>query len=508
MSNRNLKIVAIIAVVAIAFSAFNTYLILDNIRVQEQLNSQEEQINDLQNSLEQLSIQNEELDKLQNALDQLKAQQEQLNEIQNSLEQLSIQNEELDKLQNALDQLNTQKEQINQIQNSLEQLNTQEGQISELQSTLNETRDNIAEAKSNLSSLANQINALNQSTSTGLAEIATAVETIEGLISDLSNLEGIVNQLLNLTPTEVYEATYKSVVMIMTPAGQGSGFLYNTSNIIVTNYHVVTNETDIEIEFFDRTRTQATVVGSDAYADVAVLSVPTAPAEAKPLNFGNQSIIGQQVVAIGNPLGLTESLSVGYISQVNRLLDLEPIIVPVLQLDLTIAPGSSGGPLLDMSGNVVGITNAGTEVGFNFAVPVNIVERVVSAILEEGECKHPFVGVSILPLSPEVITFFNIINVDPYQTGLLVVDVVPNFPADEAGLKPAVNATAPDGSPGYNAMDIILAVDGHPTFIMEDWSAYMEVEVSPGQSVTFTLWRSGVISSVAVTTTERPPYEG
>jgi len=474
MSNRTLKVVAIIAIVAIAFSAFNTYLILDSIRVQEQLNAQEEQISELQSALEQIN-----------------AQEEQINQIQKTLEQIDI-----------------QREQIKELQNALAQLDAQEEQISELQSALNETRDNIAEAKLNLSNLANQINALNQSTSTGLAEIATAVETIEGLISDLSNLEEIVDQLLNLTPTEVYEAAYKSVVVIRTSIGQGSGFLFNSSNIIVTNYHVVADETDIEIEFFDRTRTQATVIGSDAYADVAVLTVPTVPAEAKPLNFGNQCCIGQQVVAIGNPLGLTESLSVGYISQVNRLLDIEPIIVPVLQLDLTIAPGSSGGPLLDLSGNVVGITNAGTDVGFNFAVPVNIMKRVIPSLIEEGEYKHPFVGVSILPLSPEVITFFNIINVDPSQTGLLVVDVVPNFPADEAGLKPAVNVTAPDGSPGYTAMDIILAVDGHPTFTIEDWSAYMEVEVSPGQSVILSVWRSGVISSVAVTTTDRPPYQG
>ena len=469
MSYRNFKVVAIIAVVVIVFSAFNTYLILDSIRVQEQLSAQEEQINDLQNAIDQLSIQNEKLDELQS----------------------------------ALEQINAQEEQIKQIQTTLEQVNTNEERISELQSVLDEAKGNIEETRSNLSNLTNQINALNQSLSTDLAEIGTAVETLEELMSDLSNLEDIVDQLLNLTPMEVYEAAYRSVVVIRTPIGQGSGFLYNNSNMIVTNYHVVADETDIEIEFFDRTRTQATVIGSDAYADVAVLSVPTAPAEATQLNFGNQSSIGQQVVAIGNPLGLTESLSVGYISQVNRLLDLEPIIVPVLQLDLTIAPGSSGGPLLDMSGNVVGITNAGTDVGFNFAVPINIVKRVVSSILEEGEYNHPFVGFSLLPLSPEAITFFNIVNVDPYQTGLLVVEVVPDFPADEAGLKPAVS-----GVQGYTAMDIILAVDGHPTFIIEDWSAYMEVEVSPGQSVTLTLWRSGVTESVAVTTTEQPPYEG
>ena len=175
----------------------------------------------------------------------------------------------------------------------------------------------------------------------------------------------------------------------------------------------------------------------------------------------------------------------------------------MLQLDLTIAPGSSGGPLLDLSGNVVGITNAGTDVGFNFAVPGNIIKRVVPSLIAEGEYKHPFLGVSIVALTPEVISSLNILNVDPYQTGLLITDVVPNSPADDAGLNPAVS-----GSQGLTAMDIILAVDGHPTFIREDLVAYMEVEVSPGQSITLSLWRSGVTTSVDVTTTERPPYQG
>jgi S1-C subfamily serine protease len=292
-------------------------------------------------------------------------------------------------------------------------------------------------------------------------------------------------------------------VVIRTPAAQGSGFFINNSTTIATNYHVVEEETDIEIEFFDRTGAQATVIGSDAYSDIAVLTVPTAPAEVKPLNFSDQVFIGQQVVAIGNPLGLTESLSSGYISQVNRLLDLEPIVIPVLQLDLTIAPGSSGGPLLDLSGNVVGITNAATDVGFSFAVPSNIINRVVPSLIAEGEYKHPFVGVSTVALTPEVISTLNILNVDPYQTGLLITDVVPNSPADDAGLNPAVSVPQ-----GLTAMDIILAIDGHPTLTRDDMSAYMEVEVSPGQSITLTLWRSGVTASVDVTTTERAPYQG
>jgi len=479
MSSSTLKIVAIIAVVAIVFSVFNTYLIIDSIRVQEQLNAQEEQINELESSLEQFSAQNAQFDELQVALD---AQEERASELQSALDELSVQGE---------------------------QLNVHEEQISELQSALDEVRDSTREATSNLSNLANQIGVLNQNTSNSLAEFEITLENIEGLIFDLSNLEVIVNQMLNRTPMEIYEAVFRSVVVIRTPSGQGSGFLFSNQNTILTNYHVLTNETDIEIEFFDRTRTQATVIGSDAYSDLAVLAVSSAPVEVEPLSFSGQSVgIGQQVVAIGNPLGLTESLSVGYVSQINRLLDLEPIIVPVLQLDLTIAPGSSGGPLLDLSGNVIGITNAGTEVGFNFAVPLNILKRVIPSILSEGDYKHPFVGVSIIALTPEVIDYYNITNVDAYQTGLLVMDVVSGYPAEEAGLTSAVSTTAPDGSLSYAAMDIVTAIDNHPTFTIEDWSAYMEVEVSPGQVVTFTLWRSSATSSVAVTVTERTPYLG
>jgi serine protease Do len=474
MSSRTLKIVAVIAVVAIVFSAFNTYLILDSIRLQEQLNAQEEKTDALQNSLEQLSIQNEQLDELQGTLN---AQEERLNELQTALDALNVPGDQLD---------------------------AQQEQISELQSALDETRTDIEEVTSTLSDLTTQMSALNQTTSTNLAEIRTALDTVEGLISEISDLEETVNQMLSQTPAQVYADTYSSVVVIRTAVGQGSGFLFDNQNTIVTNYHVVTTETDIEIEFYDGTRTQATVIGSDAYADVAVLSVAESPAGAGILSFSDQPVsIGQQVIAIGNPLGLTESLSVGYISQVNRTLDIEPITVPVLQLDLTIAPGSSGGPLLDLSGNVIGITNAGTDVGFNFAVPLNVLTRVIPSLIEEGSYSHAFIGVSTVALTPDVITELNILNVDSYQTGLLVMDVVPDSPADDAGLNPAVS-----GVGGYTAMDIILAVDGHPTLVAEDLVAYMEIEVSPGQSIVLSLWRSGVTASVTVTTMERPPYEG
>ncbi|MEJ2240755.1 MAG: trypsin-like peptidase domain-containing protein, partial [Candidatus Bathyarchaeota archaeon] len=354
---------------------------------------------------------------------------------------------------------------------------------------------------SDLTNLSNQFNSLNQSTSQQLIEIKNSIENLDNILSQLSNIEDIINQLNNFTPEEVYEIAYRSVVVIRTSIGQGSGFLFNNSNLIATNYHVVEDETNIEIEFFDKTRTQASIIGSDAYSDVAILSVPTIPVMATSLYFGNQPNIGQQVVAIGNPLGLTESLSVGYISQVNRTLDIEPIIVPILQLDLTIAPGSSGGPLLDLSGNVVGITNAGTEVGFNFAVPVNILNRVIPALIQNGTYDHPFIGISPLALTPEVVSSLNIINVDPYQTGLLILEVVPDSPASEAGLEGAIIENQ-----GYTALDIILAIDGNPTYIKEDLTAYMEVEISPNELISLTVWRSGLTELVTVRVTNRAPY--
>ena len=407
MSNKTLKLVTIIAVVAIVFSAFNTYLILDRTSVQEQLNAQEEKIDELQTSLEQLSIQNEQLAQLQTVLD---AQEERFNELQTVIDELKVPGE----------QLNVQQQ----------QLDVQSQQISELQSALDETRGDIEEVTLELSNLADQMGVLDQSTSTSLAELETALETVEELISELTTLETLVNQMLGQTPGQVYEDVHQSVVVIRTPTGQGSGFLFSSSNIIVTNYHVVTEETDIEIEFFDRTRTQATVIGSDAYSDVAVLSVSSVPSGATPLVFSDQTdvYIGQKVVAIGNPLGLTESLSVGHISQVNRLLNIAPIIVPVLQLDLTIAPGSSGGPLLDLSGNVVRITNAGTDAGFNFAVPLTVLRRVIPSLIAQGSYSHPYIGVFPLALTPEIVSELNILNVDLYQTGLLVMDIVPNSP--------------------------------------------------------------------------------
>ena len=291
---------------------------------------------------------------------------------------------------------------------------------------------------------------------------------------------------------------------------QGSGFVWKTQNYILTNWHVV-NETDtVTVEFYDGTRRPATVLGLDAYSDVAVLSISGVPDGAVPLELGNSSeiYIGQQVVAIGNPLGYSGSLSSGVISQMNEKIDLPPLIIPVLQIDVTIAPGSSGGPLLDLHGNVLGITNAGTFYGFNFAVPSNVVKRVAESMLATGEYRHPLVGFWGVLLTPEVVEEYNLVNVDLYQNGLLIFEVIEGYPAEEAGLRPVEDTVDDEGLPGYIARDIIVAVDGITIRIWSEWDIYFAEEVSPDQTIILTVLRDGSLEEVELVTTYRDPYEG
>lgn len=360
----------------------------------------------------------------------------------------------------------------------------QQEELNELQATIDETKSRIAEVESALSNLTD--------------------------LPDLLELQERIDLFLNQTPASIYDSAHRSVVVIRTQVAQGSGFLYGEENLILTNWHVVEDGTEIEVQFYDGSRQEASLMGSDPYSDVAIITVPSTPSDAKPLPLGDSSelYIGQQVVAIGNPLGFTGSLSSGYISQVNKEIDLEPIVVPVIQLDITIAPGSSGGPLLDLSGNVVGITNAGTAYGFNFAVPSNIVKRVASSLIETGEYEHAFVGFYGVELNPENIRDLNLLNVEPFQTGILILEVIPDTPAAEAGLQGATETQDSFGSLAYLARDVILAVDDYPTPTFAEWSAYIEEHVSAGQTITLKLWRSETIDYIDVTTTSRPPYTG
>ena len=367
----------------------------------------------------------------------------------------------------------------------------------DLQDIIDEMNSKINPVESEQSSLSNQIS-----------------DILEALSSDNDELREIIESLQTQSPKDVYETVHKSVVVVRTDSGQGSGLLFGTSddNYILTNWHVVEGASEIEVEFYDRTISNAVLIGTDAYSDVAVIMSEKTPIDSKPLRLVNSSnlSIGQQLVAIGNPLGREGSLSSGIVSQINMKLNLEevPILVPVIQIDLTIAPGNSGGPLLDLNGNVVGITNAGTDYGFNFAIPSNIVSRVSSSIIEKGYYNHALVGITQITLTPENIQTNNMKNIESSQKGMLIISVIEGMPAEDAGLIPAIITYNDDGSINQiDAQDIILAIDNHTIIDDIDWQVYVAEHVSPGQDVILTVLRSGEIIYIEVTPTVREQYQ-
>jgi len=340
------------------------------------------------------------------------------------------------------------------------------------------------------------------------ASITKSLTSVNSTLhSGVNSLRENLNTLESQTPAEIYEDTYRSVVLITASNRQGSGFLYDSDKHIVTNWHVVMNEITVEVTFYDGTTSTATVTGKDAYSDIAVIQPATIPEGVTPLRLGNSTAMrgGDPVGAVGNPLGVTGSLSSGYISRKNTAIDITdvPIVIDELQLDLTITHGSSGGALLNVNREIIGVTNAGTDgVGYCYAIPSNNVKRAADAIIEKGKYEHPLFGFSLLELSKDNIRYYNIYNVEETQRGLMITAITSGGAAQLAELKAAVSTS---GS-GYEAQDIILAIDGHTVNTLEEWAWYVEEHVSPGQTVHLTVWRLGEIIEVSVTPTARPQY--
>ena len=367
--------------------------------------------------------------------------------------------------------------------------------LTALQGQLNAQGAKITDLGSTLSSMSGKLAFVNGTFNAGLKSLDPTLEAQE-----------------NQTPAEVYKENYKSVVVISSDVGQGSGFVYEDKSHILTNWHVVNGTSKLEVEFYDRSVASAVVVGSDPYSDIAVIMVSRIPADAAPLKLGNSSsaMVGQDVVAIGNPLGLTGSLSASHISQLDKLIQVYglPLVVTSMQLDITIAPGSSGGPLMDLSGEVLGITNAGTGYGINFAIPSTIVRRVAPALVANGKYEHPLFGFNVLELNKDSIDYYHVLNVPPDQLGLMITNVTAGSAADVAGLKPATRTKTASGNPAYMANDIVVAVNGHRVETYDDFVSYIEEHVSPGQQVSLGLWRSGAMVSVNVTPKARSQFTG
>ncbi len=284
--------------------------------------------------------------------------------------------------------------------------------------------------------------------------------------------------------------------------GTGSGFTYDDQGHIVTNNHVVANANEVSGVLADGTALNAEVVGTDPYYDLAVLHVDVPAKGLAPLELGESTnlMVGQSVIAIGNPSGLDRTLTTGVISALGRQIQTEQggVIGEAIQTDAAINPGNSGGPLLDMRGRVVGINTAinspsGGSVGIGFAVPVDIIKQVVPALISDGHFAHPSLGVQVAELGREVR-----LRADDNRQGLLIVDISAGSGAQMAGLQ-AADVTIQRGRYVINGGDIITAINGQPVTTRNDMQLLLEQQTQPGDSVTVTIFRDNAPMDVAIT---------
>jgi len=253
----------------------------------------------------------------------------------------------------------------------------------------------------------------------------------------------------NLSLVELFEKSEEGVVKIQVvrsnisgDAGSvGSGFVYDNLGHIITNAHVVDGASKATVTFLDGSQYNAEIIGKDKFTDIAVIKVSEKPRLLHPLQIGDSSQlhVGEQVAAIGNPFGLSGSMTSGIVSQMGRLLPSQDSgfsIPDVIQTDAAINPGNSGGPLLNMKGQVIGINTAiqsitGEFVGIGFAVPSNTVSKIVPVLIEDGKYHHPWIGITGQDIDPDLAQALGL----KQAKGFMIITVVDGSPADKAGLK-------------------------------------------------------------------------
>lgn len=318
-------------------------------------------------------------------------------------------------------------------------------------------------------------------------------------LSVLDAQEIITNTVYERTSPSVVHITSRSSVVdfwrgVVPQEGTGSGFLYDTTGHIITNYHVIEGASEVEVVLADGTTYPASFVGADAYYDLAVIQIALKAGGPPPLSLAmaDSVRVGQHVIAIGNPFGLDRTLTTGVISALGRTIESASglLVGNVIQTDAAINPGNSGGPLLNTRGEVIGIntsiqTTTGGSMGIGFAVPVDIVQRVVPSLLATGSYPHPALHLAVRELGYELTP-----SESGPQHGLLIVDLSPRGSAASAGLQ-AAQVTRSRTRYVYQGGDVILAVDGQPIRTRDELTLYLEDNIRPGDTVTVRIYRAG-----------------
>ena len=305
-----------------------------------------------------------------------------------------------------------------------------------------------------------------------------------------------------------------------TPQAQalGSGFVWDKAGHIVTNNHVVSGAQKVTVTFADGTIVPATVVGADPDSDLAVIKVDVPADQLQPVTVADsdQVKVGQLAVAIGNPFGHENTMTVGFVSAIGRSIPADGgtssvsyTIPDVIQTDAPINPGNSGGVLLDVQGQVMGVTAqidspVRASVGIGFVIPSNIVAKVVPELIKSGKYEHTWLGISGGSLIPDLATAMNLKS---DQRGALVNQVTASSPAEKAGLRASSKQTTINGSTVNVGGDVITAIDKQPVKTFDDLVDYLTSSTSVGQAVTLTILRDGQQQDVKVTLAARPAAE-
>jgi len=321
----------------------------------------------------------------------------------------------------------------------------------------------------------------------------------------------------NLTLVELFKKTEQGVVKIETDVADvddrkpvGSGFVYDILGHTITNAHVIENATKVTVTFLDGNQYNAEIIGADKFTDIAVIKVNEKPRLLHPLDIGDSSVllVGEQVAAIGNPFGLSGSMTSGIVSQLGRLLfspDNGFSIPDVIQTDAAINPGNSGGPLLNMKGEVIGINTAirsstGEFTGVGFAVPSHTIKKIVPSLIEEGKYHHPWMGITGIDIDPDLAKMRELGN----AKGFLVVTVIDGHPADDAGLQGVSKTVEIDGKEYPIDGDIIVSVDGKEVRKINDLLVHLQREKSVGDEMILGVLRDGDLMHLTLTLAERP----
>ncbi len=320
------------------------------------------------------------------------------------------------------------------------------------------------------------------------------------------------------------EGTTPEEIPQLPSTGQGSGFVYDQEGHIITNNHVVEGATEITVIFADGTEAEATIVGTDPGSDLAVIEVDVPADQLVPLAIGDSDAleVGQLVATIGNPFGLDGSMSTGIVAGLGRTLPgaaapggAQFNIPNIIQTDAVINPGNSGGPLLNLDGQVIGVNTAiqtdpssfsltPSFGGVGYAVPVNILKRVVPQLIESGAVQTAWMGISGSQMTGDVAVAMGL---DAAQRGVLVQEVLEDGPAAKAGLRGSSGTTQIDGFDVPIGGDVIVKIDDQVVSEFDDLLGYIVTQASVGQTVTIQVIRDGELMDVSLTLEARPSVD-